>query len=54
MKIYGPNRNNPTMWFAWYPVVVGNSYFPFRWLTRVWAWRSSFSGKWLYDAIQRI
>lgn len=44
-----PDRNNPILWFAWYPVIVGNSPWP-RWLTDVWAWRSGFTGKWLYNA----
>jgi hypothetical protein len=46
-----PNRQNPTLWYAWYPVIVGNRAFPIRWLTEVWSWRSSFTGKWLYGAI---
>lgn len=46
-----PDRNNPILWFAWYPVVVyPHARFPFRWLVEVWAWRSCFTGKWLYDA----
>lgn len=28
-----PNRNNPTMWFAWYPVITADG---FCWLRRVW------------------
>lgn len=30
-----PNENNPTLWFAWYPVCT--DYGP-RWLTEVWWW----------------
>lgn len=45
-----PNLENPTLWYAWYPVIVGNSVFPIRWLTEVWSWRSSVTDKWLYEA----